>query len=315
MKLAWMTDIHLNFLGTQQIETWLQSIAAQPMDAVLITGDIGEAPNYAIFLDRMAETLQIPIYFTLGNHDYYHAQLETVRKQVRRLSETNPLLHWLPQSGVISLTDTVALVGHSGWGDAGYGNFMQSSISLSDYSLIYDLASLEKPELQKRLQALGQEAADYLHGVLSEALETHEHVIVGTHVPPFVESAWYEGKVPDETDPYVPHFTCKAVGDLLLELAQAHPERQITVLCGHTHGTGVADIRPNLQVITGGAEYGLPTIQQKFEFEVSPKTTNSLNKPLQMLGVWGNTLRMSLVHLRQLGQFQRDHKIRSRSST
>lgn len=265
MHLAWMTDIHLNFLGTQQIEQWLQTVATYQPDALLITGDIGEASSWADYLERMSDTLQVPIYFILGNHDYYHGRIASVRKQAQHITHTNPHLHWLPASNIVSLTNEVSLVGHSGWGDAGYGNFLGSPIRLNDYLLIRDFATLNKQRLQKRLQELGQEAADYLRQALLDALKTHDHVLVGTHVPPFMQAAWHAGQTPDATSPYVPHFTCRAVGDMLLEIANTHPTQQITVLCGHTHGEGTADIRDNLQVITGGATYGRPAIQKIFK--------------------------------------------------
>ena len=40
------------------------------------------------------------------------------------------------------------------------------------------------------------------------------------------------------------------------------PQCQLTVLCGHTHGSGTVEILPNLQVHTGAATYGEPAIQQ-----------------------------------------------------
>jgi hypothetical protein len=52
----------------------------------------------------------------------------------------------------------------------------------------------------------------------------------------------------------------------LATLARAHPERSLTVLCGHTHSPGVARILPNLVVYTGAAEYGSPMVQRVFEF-------------------------------------------------
>ncbi|WP_437759864.1 hypothetical protein [Sorangium sp. So ce1389] len=62
-------------------------------------------------------------------------------------------------------------------------------------------------------------------------------------------------------DDWLPHFTCKAAGKAIREAAEQHPERRIEVLCGHTHGAGVAEILPNLLVRTGGAEYGEPAVQ------------------------------------------------------
>ena len=67
-------------------------------------------------------------------------------------------------------------------------------------------------------------------------------------------------------DDWLPWFTCKAVGDVLLETAAAHPDKHFTILCGHTHGSGHVHIRPNLEVHTGGAEYGRPVVQTVFEF-------------------------------------------------
>jgi hypothetical protein len=41
----------------------------------------------------------------------------------------------------------------------------------------------------------------------------------------------------------------------------------MTVLCGHTHSSGEAQILPNLRVLTGGAVYGKPALQRVLEVE------------------------------------------------
>jgi 3',5'-cyclic AMP phosphodiesterase CpdA len=61
-------------------------------DAVLVGGDIGEADSFAGFLGRLAELLDVPLFFVLGNHDYYrgsmlgqlHGLLEVPRLSIRR---------------------------------------------------------------------------------------------------------------------------------------------------------------------------------------------------------------------------------------
>jgi 3',5'-cyclic-AMP phosphodiesterase len=88
---------------------------------------------------------------------------------------------------------------------------------------------------------------------------------VATHVPPFREACWHEGKLSNAD--WLPHFSCKAVGEALRRAAKAHPDRKIRVLCGHTHGAGTAEILPNLKVFTGGAEYGEPAVQGVFELD------------------------------------------------
>ena len=77
-----------------------------------------------------------------------------------------------------------------------------------------------------------------------------------THVPPFREACWHRGQISD--DDWLPHFACRAVGEVLVEAMAAHPECEMTVLCGHTHSPGEAQVLPNLRVLTGGAEYGRP---------------------------------------------------------
>jgi hypothetical protein len=45
----------------------------------------------------------------------------------------------------------------------------------------------------------------------------------------------------------------------------AAPGHQMTVLCGHTHGGGEAQVLLNLRVLTGDARYGQPAIQRMLE--------------------------------------------------
>ncbi len=68
MKLAWLTDIHLNFLDKSGRKKFYQQIVASQVEAVLISGDIAEAPSVSDILKEMIEQIQMPIYFVLGNH-------------------------------------------------------------------------------------------------------------------------------------------------------------------------------------------------------------------------------------------------------
>jgi hypothetical protein len=119
--------------------------------------------------------------------------------------------------------------------------------------------------LRRALEALGDEAAAYLKSVLAPAAEKYPKVIVATHIPPFREAAWYQGR--PSADDFLPYFACKAVGDVLVEAAVSNPQCQILVLCGHTHGGGEIQPAENLRVITGEAEYEMPSIQRVFPIE------------------------------------------------
>ena len=84
-RLAWMTDIHLNFLQPPAIEAFLTSLSNTEADAFLIGGDIGEAPDVALYLNALGNRLQRPIYSVLGNHDFYRGSIAGVRETVRKL--------------------------------------------------------------------------------------------------------------------------------------------------------------------------------------------------------------------------------------
>jgi 3',5'-cyclic AMP phosphodiesterase CpdA len=260
-RLAWLTDIHLNFVTDEDcIESLVQEIKAAGSDAILIGGDIGEAPTFAGYLENLESSLDVPIYFVLGNHDYYGGSIPHVRGQMLQLCSEHPGLNWLPETGVVKLTRNTALVGAGGWGDARCGQWNNTTVELNDYKKIKELAEIDKHgDLGAKLRELGDEQARILKASLDVALASYKRVIVLTHVPPFQEAAWHLGNMSDWN--WAPHFTCKAVGDMLLEVAGAHIDQTIHVLCGHTHSAGYFWARPNLLVTTGAAVYGNPAVQ------------------------------------------------------
>lgn len=264
MKLAWLTDIHLNFLRSAALDAFIDMLVGTEADAFAITGDIGEAHDVAIYLHSIVERVERPVYFVFGNHDFYRGSIAEVREKVRSLCSVTPNLHWLPDSGVVPLTADACVVGHDGWGDGRFGDYFGTDVMLNDFGLIGEFGGFEeaKDERLAKLHALDQAAAHF-RTVLPDALARFRHVVVATHVPPFREACWHEGKVSD--DKWLPFFSCKAVGDALVESMAAAPDRTMTVLCGHTHGGGEARILPNLCVLTGGARYGRPEVQRVIE--------------------------------------------------
>jgi hypothetical protein len=214
----------------------------------------------------------------LGNHDYYGSSLASVRERVRRLHESNPETIWLPAARIVPLSDRTALVGHGGWADARLGDYARSDVLLNDYVIIDEFADLlsgppiaagvllheaAREARRRLLNRLGDEAAAHLDDVLPEAFRDHEQVVLATHVPPFREACWYRGKPSD--DDWLPHFSCRAAGDVMRRVMEDRPDRRLLVLCGHTHGSGEVEVRPNLRVVTGGATYGRPALQQVLE--------------------------------------------------
>lgn len=264
-RLAWMTDIHLNFLRPPEVDAFLDTLAGVDADAFLVSGDIGEAPDVAGHLAALDDRLRKPVHFVLGNHDYYRGDIAGVRAEMVRLCADRPTLRYLSQTGVVPLTEETCLVGHDGWGDGRLGDYFGSTVRLMDWKLIADLHGLDPAERLARLNALGDEAAAHLRQLLPDALARFRRVLLLTHVPPFREACLYEGKVSD--DNWLPGFTCKAVGDVLADAMRTAPTCEMTVLCGHTHGSGDVRVLPNLRVLIGGAKYGSPTVQRVLAVE------------------------------------------------
>jgi len=263
MKLAWLTDVHLDFVEPPAVARLGREIAAARPDAVLLGGDISVARQLERHLAELAAAVACPLYFVLGNHDFYGSSFAAVRAGVAALCRRTHGLRWLVESGVVPLSSATALVGHDSWADGRLGDYAHSQVMLNDYLYIRDFAGLDRARRLDQLHALGDEAAAYFERLLPQAFERFASVVLLTHVPPFEGACWHEGRISDAN--YLPHFACGVVGDVLIEVMRARPHCHLTVLCGHTHGAGEAHILPNLFVRTGGADYGRPRLQEPIE--------------------------------------------------
>jgi hypothetical protein len=201
----------------------------------------------------------------LGNHDFYGKSIAGTRRDVIATSRDDRRLHYLTDCQPIELADNAYLIGDDGWGDGTIGDFEGSSIRLRDFAEIDDFKTLPPERRRDQLQQLGLESADRLADKLKSLPDDARDVIVLTHVPPYREACWYEGRTADDT--WAPFFVCGEVGRTLQTIASERSGLRITVLCGHTHHDGVAKIAPNLIVHTGAAAYGMPAIEAWVTFD------------------------------------------------
>lgn len=252
MKLLWLTDIHIDFLSSQQRTAYLARLAEQAPQAVLLGGDLSTAPRLIEDLESMGSALQVPIYFVLGNHDFYYGSMAEVWQGVRRLSRRKKTLILLEDASCVHLGDEVALVGHGCWGDGRAGDYWRSSLELTDFFVIEEFKGLDKVERLQLLNRLGDEAADHLGRFCREATHRFRRVIVLTHVTPFFETCLHEGRSDPEG---LPFFSCQSVGEVLTKVAMEFPAVEFTVLSGHTHSQAHQQILPNLESRVSGARY------------------------------------------------------------
>src|SRR5262245_52896909 len=103
-RAAWLTDIHLNFVSSERAAHPADGLRRPGVDSVLVGGDIGEAPDFAGYLEELASRIARPVYFVLGNHDYYRSSIVAVREEARRLSRQQRGITWLPDADVVPLS-------------------------------------------------------------------------------------------------------------------------------------------------------------------------------------------------------------------
>ena len=257
MKLVWVTDPHLSFLKRGGAKLFGKAVREEHanLDAVVVTGDIGEYDNFDEHIERFAEGAAAPVWFVLGNHDAYGGSVERAQKKAAAMSG---LARWLPAQEPLPLGSESVLVGHDGFYDARHGLGGASSVFMSDFMYIDELKG-GGPTLVERVQTLADTAATEASLLLDRAIaKGPRRVVFATHVPPFPEAAWHEGAISDAN--WLPWMCSKVMGDVLLAKSAAHPHIQFEVLCGHTHGSGTATLAANLVVRTGDSEYRFPRV-------------------------------------------------------
>lgn len=111
------------------------------------------------------------------------------------------------------------------------------------------------------MQELADADAFNMVNDLVKAIRQHpKTIIILTHVPPFKESCQHEGKISD--DNWLPYFSSKIMGDVLLPAAEENPSINFQVYCGHTHSESSYHPLHNLTIKAGKAEYYRPTLQE-----------------------------------------------------
>lgn len=259
-KLLWLSDLHLDQANHPLRYNLFKDLKNADYDAVLITGDTAASDSLAHHLSMLAAACDPkPLYFILGNHDFYMSDLKTTLKKVRELSSEISNLHHLQDLGVVWLTPDTALVGHHGWADAriGWGN--KTYVRSPDHWCIDDFRILEKSARFDLMGKLGQESTRSIRRNLNAALLKATTLIVATHFPAFKTSAHYNGTPCGPC--HTPHYVHASLGGMLIGTACQNLTKRFTVLSGHTHSEIRENILANLESRVAGTKRGYPQIQ------------------------------------------------------
>lgn len=279
-RLIWATDVHLDHANESARSQFANSIRDEKAAALMLTGDIANAKLIDRLLRELQKKIDIPIYFNLGNHDFYGGSIGGVRRWAKGITKQQKVpIFWIEDS-IVELAGNTCLVGVDGWGDGRLGDPEYSDVMLNDWDLIEEFTFVDamgdREARLKLLRKLGDSMAKRTNIVLDKVLPVANKVLFMTHVPPWKEAAWHEGAHSDND--WLPWFSCKAVGDAIVEQMAKHPTKKITVLCGHTHGNGYSKINEQIEVYTGGAKYRSPEVQKLFDVsgpEIARVTANN----------------------------------------
>lgn len=261
-RLAVTSDTHLNHVSSGEIVE-LGTLAAKlhGADALLLCGDIAEAHDVEQALVDLDTGFHRPVYFVLGNHDYYTGGFAAVHAKMAALSKRHPRITWLRTAGVVALTPTTALVGTDGLTDCAHGQPLSGAGRMNDGRYIADLRGLDPYRKVEVMMAKAKIDVAAVERVLVKALRKFPEVIFATHVPPFPEMA---SEKPDDVRSW---YVARLMGEMLLKQAARFPKRKIVVRCGHVHRTITINPAANLSASSGQAEYRYPAIHTTLEIQ------------------------------------------------
>jgi len=278
MRLAWATDIHLDFVtdpndifhSSKNIDTFCSLILKDKPEALLLSGDISLSSFLVDHLVALEERLRFPIYFVLGNHDFWRGDFDGVRRQMKNLSYIADHLKYLSTTPYINLEPNVSLVGHDGWYDGFYGDPKRTNFIMNDWNYVSDFAkagvmSHNSPNIEKVLLISRQQASSAAHHIANGikaaiSKSSAKKIIIATHVPPFTQPI-DAGLNASEALNFYPWYASRIMGDMLLSAAKSNPHVKFEIFCGHIHSDYEGLIAPNLLLRSGKSEYSEPRCQ------------------------------------------------------
>jgi len=270
-KYVWITDTHFNvrektiIADLKKIESILQQESA---DGLILSGDISIASKLVFQLGMLEQAVKKPIYFTLGNHDFWGAAYDDVDRVMKELTLISPFLKYLPSSEYQQIGATTCLIGANTWYDAILGKsdtflVMGDWIKMKDYVTAFEGNTLSEtvPMTMKQHNAivevsrqLSRKAVDQVvKGIKAAMRNNFKNIVIVSHVPPFQEVCMHKENPSDKN--YLPWYTSKLLGDAIMIAAKQLPDCNFTVLCGHTHTYCEKRLEKNLLVIAGSGNY------------------------------------------------------------
>ncbi|NBW06425.1 MAG: hypothetical protein EBR82_00175 [Caulobacteraceae bacterium] len=253
-RYAWCSDIHMDISWLPFLKRlYAMNLERAGADGLFLTGDVSSGPFIESDLAFIAKHFKGPVYFVLGNHDYYGRHIESVHDDVRRVCRKHSNLHWMTDQDIVSLEEDVALIGTEGWYDGRLGlpDHLRWTLDRAVVIDFFHMSSME--ERIEAWRAMADRSADIIGERLERALQTHKTVYILTHFPPWGEATTASGT--KQADFWLPYNTNFTLGQRIEEVMQGRKKKRCIVLAGHTHYPCRVRVSNSVECMVARAKY------------------------------------------------------------
>lgn len=232
MKIALISDTHWDKCDTL---TWQKKMAALmrlEVEALVHCGDIAEPPTLLAALDFWEAEANFPMYFALGNHDYYGKHIQSQQRFLRRWCGDKRRVHYLSSLPGLSNQASI-LMAIDSWYDA-YGiTGEQSERFFFDKAFIKDFETLNCGQIIDLLKSLWQQQLQELSAKVEQAIGLGiSSINILSHIPPL--QVKQRALFPRQKEA-MGLFTSQLLASQIFKWAEAHSAIDWHLICGHWH--------------------------------------------------------------------------------
>ena len=259
-KYLWFSDTHLDQVLPWVLLKFIAHVIKERPKGIFLTGDISNGKLTPWHLKILATFISCPIYFVLGNHDYYLSSIDKVHDKIRKLCKRYPNLIWITEAGIIPINDETAIIGNEGWYDAANGKPGYLKLTI-DWWMTKNFRKL--PSMRHRMRVwreMSQRSVDDIVAKLEYAIKLgYKNIYILTHFPPWKEATMHIGTLLEGF--WLPYNVNLRLGQALEDVMKRHEDRYITVLSGHTHDKFEIRITSNITCkVSANHLFGIPKL-------------------------------------------------------